>query len=463
MNPAESQHLEYKRELSDGLEREVVAFLNHRDGGRILIGVDDAGAVVGLSNPDGDQLKIKDRLKQNIQPSCLGLFDVLLEEAEGKQWIKLIVASGSEKPYYVRKQGMSPRGCFIRIGSAVEPMPERMIEQLFATRTRNSIGRITAPRQDLSFTQLKIYYEGVGRPLGPQFARTLELRTEEGAYNYAAYLLADQNNTSVKVAKYAGTDRVDLTENEEYGNCCLIKATHQVLNRLEVENRTLARITSKQREEQRLYDAVALREAVINALVHNDYSYDGVPKFEIFADRLEITSTGGVPQGLSEDEFFEGYSMPRNKELMRIFRDLEMVEYLGSGIPRILKAYSKEAFRFTENFTRMRFASAEPSVGEPSETVSETTQKATQKTAQKTPPETPPETLPETLPTSSGKTPSRVLAVLRESPEMTLEDASVAVGKSLSAVKRAVAKLTQAGKLRYVGPKKGGHWEVLEQ
>jgi hypothetical protein len=77
----------------------------------------------------------------------LGLFDVLLEELDGKHWIKLIVASGSEKPYYVRKQGMSPRGCFIRIGSAAEPMPERMIEQLFATRTRNSIGRITAPRQ----------------------------------------------------------------------------------------------------------------------------------------------------------------------------------------------------------------------------------------------------------------------------------------------------------------------------
>ena len=200
--------------------------------------------------------------------------------------------------------------------------------------------------------------------MGAQFASNLELRTEDGAYNYAAYLLADQNNTSVKVAKYAGTDRVDLTENEEYGNCCLIKATHQVLNRLEVENRTLARITSKQREEQRLYDAVALREAVINALVHNDYSYDGVPKFEIFADRIEITSTGGVPQGLSQDEFFEGYSMPRNKELMRIFRDLEMVEHLGAGVPRILRAYSKEACRFTENFTRMCFASAEPSVGE---------------------------------------------------------------------------------------------------
>ena len=93
--PSESQHLEFKRELIDTLEREVVGFLNSREGGRILIGVDDAGSIVGLADPDGDQLKIKDRLKQNIQPSCLGLFDVLVEENEGSPWIKLLVASGS--------------------------------------------------------------------------------------------------------------------------------------------------------------------------------------------------------------------------------------------------------------------------------------------------------------------------------------------------------------------------------
>jgi predicted HTH transcriptional regulator len=159
----ESQHLEYKRELTDALEREVVGFLNSREGGRILIGVDDGGRILGLADPDGDQLKIKDRLKQNIQPSCLGLFDVLIEESKGKTWIKLLVASGSEKPYYLRKQGMSPRGCFLRIGSATEPMPERQIEALFAKRTRNSISRIVSPGQDLKFSQLKIYYEATGR------------------------------------------------------------------------------------------------------------------------------------------------------------------------------------------------------------------------------------------------------------------------------------------------------------
>ena len=102
-----------------------------------------------------------------------------------------------------------------------------------------------------------------------------------------------------------------------------------------------------------MFDAIALREAVINAIVHNDYSNEVPPKFELFSDRIEITSTGGLPIGFSEEEFFSGYSFPRNKELMRIFKDLEFVEYLGSGVPRILQKYSKKAFKITDNFLRI--------------------------------------------------------------------------------------------------------------
>jgi predicted HTH transcriptional regulator len=98
---------------------------------------------------------------------------------------------------------------------------------------------------------------------------------------------------------------------------------------------------------------VALREAVINAIVHNDYSFEVPPKFEIFPDRLEITSAGRLPESLTKEEFFSGISIPRNKELMRIYRDVELVESLGSGIPRILKAYGEDCFTFTDNFIRI--------------------------------------------------------------------------------------------------------------
>ena len=189
---------------------------------------------------------------------------------------------------------MSEKGCFIRIGSASEPMPTHMIEELFARRTRNSLTRIRSPRQDLTFEQLKIYYQEAGLSLNDKFAANLELLTEDEAYNYTAYLLADHNGNSVQVAKYAGTDRVDLLESKDYGFCCLIKTCKLVLDRLEgIENRIINKITPRERISRPLWNQVALREAVINAIIHNDYATELVPKFEVFADRMEI-GTGSV-------------------------------------------------------------------------------------------------------------------------------------------------------------------------
>ena len=358
----ETNRIEYKRELSDGLEKEVIAFLNYREGGILYVGINKDGNTYGLADADGDQLKIKDRLKNNIRPSALGLFDIVSEEREGKDILKIIVASGPEKPYHLRKYGMSEKGYFIRMGSSAEPMPQKMIDELFAKRTRNSISKIKAGRQDLNFGQLKIYYEEAGYNLGKAFAKNLELLTEDGAFNYAGYLLADKNNTSIKVAKYSGKTRTDLIESNEYGHECLVKATKQVIDKIAVENRTTTKITAKERQQANLWNPIALREAIINAFVHNDYTNEITPKFEIFADRIEITSAGGLPEGLSKQEFFEGFSVPRNKELMRIFKDLELVEQLGSGIPRIVEHYGKESFGFSDNFLRMTFKAKETTV-----------------------------------------------------------------------------------------------------
>jgi predicted HTH transcriptional regulator len=322
----ENHRIELKVELTPelDLEKEVVAFLNSHEGGFIYIGVDKNGQRVGVADVDGDMLKVKDRIKNNISPSVMGLFDVLEEEdPQGVFCIKVIVASGSEKPYAKKKYGLSEKGCFVRVGSAVEPMPTAMIERLFANRTRNSIGKIKAHRQSLSFEQLRIYYEEKRKPLGRQFKTNLELTTENGY-------------------------------------CSLIKAAKAVLDKLELENKTASTITSKERIDVRLWNPVALREAVINAIVHNDYSREAPPKFEIFADRIEITSACALPEGLTPSEFFEGYSIPRNKELMRIFKDLEMVEHLGSGLPRITEFYGPECFHFTENFLRITFAASRP-------------------------------------------------------------------------------------------------------
>lgn len=223
----------------------------------------------------------------------------------------------------------------------------------------NEDHRMESTRLGLTFEQLKIYYEERGLKLNAAFMKNLELLTPEGKPNYAAYLLADENGVSVQVAKYADTTRVNLIENRDFGRCCLVKSFKNVMDRMQVENTIYTKIGVPLRHEREMISGIAMREAVVNAIVHNDYSNGSVPKFEFFSDRLEITSAGGLPYGLELEDFFSGHTAPRNKEIMRIFRDLELVEHMGSGTPRILEVYGKEAFQISRNFFRLVFPYAE--------------------------------------------------------------------------------------------------------
>ena len=355
MQNTETNRIENKEQLNEDFEQEVIAFLNYKEGGIIYVGINKNGQVVGVENTDLTQLQIKDRIKNNIQPSTLGLFDVTVETIDNKEVIKVIISSGTEKPYYLRKKGRTPEGCYIRVGSSKERMTERMIDDMYAKRIKNTLKEIDSPRQELTFNQLKIYYEEHGLKLNDNYLQNLDLLTSEGKYNYNAFLLADENNVSIKLVKYVGTNKLELLENLEFGNRCLITATQRILDRLDVENTTYAKIEYFGRKEQEKIDSKALKEEVINAIVHNDYSYGNTPIIELYSDRIEITSGGGLPQGLSQEEFLEGVTAPRNKELIRVFKDVDLIENIGSGVLRILDAYDKSCFKFMEHFLRVSF------------------------------------------------------------------------------------------------------------
>lgn len=383
MQNTETNRIENKEQLNEDFEQEVIAFLNYKEGGIIYVGINKNGQVVGVENTDLTQLQIKDRIKNNIQPSTLGLFDVTVETIENKEVIKVIISSGTEKPYYLRKKGRTPEGCYIRIGSSKERMTERMIEEMFARRIKNSLKEIESPRQDLTFRQLKIHYEGNGMILNDNFARNLNLLTDEGKYNYNAYLLADENNISIKLVKYLGTSKMELIENQEYGYCCLITATQRILDRLTAENTVYAKIEYNGRKEVEMIDSKALKEAVINAMVHSDYTLSTTPIIELYSDRIEITSGGGLPQGLSQEEFLEGVTAPRNKELIRVFKDVDLIENIGSGVLRILDAYDKSCFKFMEHFLRVSFKYKENPFEYEEQTDKKTDKKTTKKTTKK--------------------------------------------------------------------------------
>ena len=116
----ESNRIELKEKLNDKLEKEICAFLNNREGGTLYIGVADDGTVVGVEDADLLQKKVAERIRDNILPSALGLYDVTSQEIDGKTVIKVVVSSGVEKPYYIKDKGMSSAGCFIRVGTTVQ-------------------------------------------------------------------------------------------------------------------------------------------------------------------------------------------------------------------------------------------------------------------------------------------------------------------------------------------------------
>lgn len=437
----ESNRIELKATLNDKLEKEIVAFLNNREGGILYIGVDDKGNPVGNFDIDSMQLKIADRIKNNILPSTLGLFDIVTEYVDNIPITKIIVSSGLEKPYYIKGKGMSPNGCYMRLGTSTQPMSTALIDELYAKRIHTTLRNIPSPRQDLTFAQLKIYYQERGLELNRKFANSLELLTPEGQYNYIGYLLADENGVSIKVAKYAGTTKVDLVENEEYGYCSLIKATNHVLEKMKIENVTKAKVTSTKRIEKNLVESVPLREALINSIVHNDFSREIPPVFEIFSDRMEFTSYGGLIPGQSKEDFFSCSSMPRNRELMRVFKDLGLVEQLGSGMSRILQSYDRDIFEISEHFIKVIFpfslsTNDNAAIGDNNGDISGD------------------------INGDNRSDRDKVLMLLEEKPGITAKEMSEQTGLSTRKISRIIRELRESEVIIRMGSSRKGYWEI---
>lgn len=162
LNIIEDSRNEFKIKLSDDFEKEVIAFLN-TDGGNIFVGFDDKGNInKNLGNLDLLQRKIKDRIKDNIAPSTLGLFDVVVNDIDGNKYVQVIIAKGQEKPYYIKGMGMTPESCFMRIGSSIQGMNMETIINLFSKRVRNNLKNIKSPNQNLKFKILRYVLEFEG-------------------------------------------------------------------------------------------------------------------------------------------------------------------------------------------------------------------------------------------------------------------------------------------------------------
>ena len=427
----ETNNVELKRELNDKFEKEVVSFLNSK-GGHIFIGINDDGSTYGVDNSDELQLIIKDRIKDKIAPSPIGFFEIISEERDNKNILHIIIASGNEKPYYLKKYGMCPQGTFVRIGSSCVQLTEKQIFDLYSKRTRTSLINIISPIQDLTFTQLRIYYDEIGYQFTSNTYKQFHFQLETGEYNYLAYLLSDQNALVFNVGKFKGNNVVELEEIKSYSNQSLIKTTNEIVDYIDKQNKTFTTITSSKRKEEKLFDSIAMREALINALVHSDYTYENTPTFRIFDDHIDIISVGGIPEGLEQEEFLSGYMSPKNPQLMKIFRDLGFVEHMGTGIIRILSKYDKSIFTFSTNFIKVSIPFNKTG-----------NDMANSK-----------------IPKNVTKRQSKIMELIDQNINITQDEIASIIGVSRYTIIREIKDLEEKNYLYRVGSNKTGYWKI---
>ncbi len=426
----ETSNVEFKRKLNDKFEKEVVSFLNAK-GGHIFIGINDDGSTYGVENIDELQLAIKNRIKDRIAPSPVGFFEIIAEQKDSKNILHIIIASGNEKPYYVKKYGMCPQGAYTRVGSYCVQLTEKQIFDLYSRRTRTSLINIISPTQELTFTQLRIYYDEIGYQFTSNTFKQFHFQLETGEYNYLAYLLSDQNALVINVGKFKGDNVVELEEMKSYSNQSLIKTTHEIIEFIDKQNKIFTTITSSKRKDEYLFDSIAMREAIVNALVHSDYTCENTPTFRIFDNHIEIIYVGGLPEGIEKSEFLSGYMSPKNPQLMKIFKDLGLNEHIGTGIIRILSKYDESIFTFSSNFIKVSIPFNKE---KNSSTSNETSTK------------------------NVSKRQFKIMELIKEN--LTQDEIADKLGVSRFTIIRDIKLLKQNGFLSRVGSNKTGFWKI---
>lgn len=349
----ESEKLELKEKYSDTVIKEIVAFLNG-EGGTILIGVKDDGTVIGVNKVDEILRKISDIITSQIEPNPQEEINSELKFDNGKIIIAINIDKGKKHIYCQKKYGFSSSGCSIRIGSTCKEMTSEQIKIRYE-KNFHDLEYMLKKRSsllELSFRELKIYYSEKNYRLDDKsFEINLNLRNSDGNYNLLAELLADRNNIPFIFVKFSGKNKSSISERNDYGYGCILTTYEKIKNRLEAENICITNTKVRPRKDIYLFDFDAVNEALINSLVHNDWSITE-PQISLFSDRIEILSHGGLPSGMTKKEFFDGISKPRNATLMRIFLTMRLAEHTGHGIPTIIEKYGKEVFEIENNYIK---------------------------------------------------------------------------------------------------------------
>lgn len=329
----ESERIEYKSQMIEDLYREVIAFANS-NGGVIYIGIDDQGNLTGIDNVDETYTRITNGIRDAIAPDVTMFVRYILQD---NKVIQIEVGEGSYKPYYLKSKGMKPNGVYVRHGaSSVQASPDQ-IRKMIKESDGDNFEASRCMEQELTFHAAETAFKQYGVEFSVEKYRALGI-TKNDVFTNLALLLSDQCHHTIKVAVFKDEFCTEFRDSKEFGGS-VFKQFEDVVNYLALCNKTVSTIKGLVRTDKQDYPEEVIREALLNALVHRDYSFSGSIIINVNDSKMEFISLGGLLPGLSTEDIRIGISQPRNKKLAEVFHRLRLIESYGTGIRRIFKLY----------------------------------------------------------------------------------------------------------------------------
>lgn len=338
MKYKESSVLELKEQINADFKKEIIAFAN-TDGGEILVGVARGGTAVGVEDAEAEMEKIGNMIRDGIKPDLTAYTSIERIEDSGKVLIRVSVSKGLKRPYHLTDKGLKPAGVFVRHGVSSVPASDEAIRQMLRESDGTAFDKARSVNQELTFSYAEKTFQECRVAFDDGHKRTLGLLDADGYYTNAALLLSDQCGHIIRCAVYEGTGKTKFKARKEFSGS-ILKQMDDAFSFLSLNNNLRSAFEGLRRIDYNDYPEEALREALLNAVVHRDYDYSGSIIINIYDDRIEFISLGGLVKGLTLLDIKGGVSQPRNAVIANVFYRLTLIESYGTGIQKMMESYA---------------------------------------------------------------------------------------------------------------------------
>lgn len=361
----ESETLELKEIVVEDIKKEIIAFANSA-GGTLYVGVADDGGIVGVENPDMVIQQISNMVRDSIKPDITMFTRYATKNVAGKQIVVVEIQRGTERPYYLAKKGLRPEGVYVRQGTSSVPATSTAIRRMIKDTDGDSFEAMRSLEQNLTFQAAEKEFALRDLAFGVSQMKTLGILNTDGIYTNLGLLLSEQCAHTVKAAVFEGTNQSIFRDRQEFTGS-LLQQMNEVYEYIDRRNQVHSTFDKLRRIDTRDYPEVAIREALLNSLVHRDYSFSASTLISVYDDRIEFTSIGGLPAGVSLDDIMLGLSVCRNPKLANVFYRLELIEAYGTGMKKIMGAYEnsnkKPVIETTDNAFKIILPNLNEDVG----------------------------------------------------------------------------------------------------